>query len=143
MDERIHGCDACQAKCPRNHDVLEHAAEKDPFLELLAEEFDLEKTLLLDEAYYDEAVRPIMYNYIKDLDIFRRNAAVAAAALRVARFQVLEAGLRRTFARPCRRRRALPASCRDQQHGSSIYAATFSLMMLQRNSVAPSPHAPS
>lgn len=77
MGERIHGCDVCQQVCPRNHQVLANAAEKDPFLELLAEEFDLEKVLVLDDAYYNAVVRPIMYNYIKDRDIFRRNAAVA------------------------------------------------------------------
>ena len=77
MGERIHGCDVCQVVCPRNHDVLANAKAKDPFLELLSEEFDLEKILLLDDEYYEQVVRPIMYNYIKDLDIFRRNAAVA------------------------------------------------------------------
>lgn len=33
--------------------------------------------LELDEGYYEAVVRPIMYNYIKDADIFRRNAAIA------------------------------------------------------------------
>lgn len=77
MGERIHGCDVCQVVCPRNHSVLENAFLEDPFLEELSREFDLEKVLLLDEEYYEGVVRPIMYNYIKDLDIFRRNAAVA------------------------------------------------------------------
>ncbi len=77
MGERIHGCDVCQEVCPRNRGALATARAKDPFLETLAEEFDLERVLELDEAYYEAVVRPIMYNYIKDLDIFRRNAAVA------------------------------------------------------------------
>lgn len=77
MSLHIHGCDVCQVVCPRNADVLANACEKDAFLEKLSKEFDLEKILFLDEAYYEEVIRPIMYNYIKDLDIFRRNAAVA------------------------------------------------------------------
>ncbi len=77
MGERIHGCDACQAACPRNRAVLEKATAKDPFLELLSKEFDLERILALDDAYYEAVVRPVMYNYIKDRNVFRRNAAVA------------------------------------------------------------------
>lgn len=77
MGERIHGCDVCQLVCPRNAAAFECATVKDPFLEVLSSEFDLEKILLLDDEYYERVVRPIMYNYIKDLDIFRRNAAVA------------------------------------------------------------------
>ncbi len=77
MGERIHGCDACQVVCPRNRPVLRRATVKDPFLEQLSEEFDLERILLLDEEYYEAVVRPIMYNYITDMNIFRRNAAVA------------------------------------------------------------------
>lgn len=77
MGERIHGCDECQLACPRNRRALERAAVRDPFLEALAGEFDLEKVLLLDDDYYERVIRPIMYNYISDLDIFRRNAAVA------------------------------------------------------------------
>lgn len=77
MGERIHGCDACQVACPRNRKALARSVQKDPFLELLAREFDLERVLFLDDAYYEDAIQPIMYNYIKDFDIFRRNAAVA------------------------------------------------------------------
>ena len=77
MGERIHGCDVCQTVCPRNHEVLAKATVKEPFLELLSKEFDLEKILALDDEYYEKVVQPLMYNYIKDMDIFRRNAAVA------------------------------------------------------------------
>lgn len=32
---------------------------------------------MLDDEYYQKVVYPIMYNYIHDFDVFRRNAAVA------------------------------------------------------------------
>ncbi|MCC8185318.1 epoxyqueuosine reductase [Cloacibacillus porcorum] len=73
----IHGCDRCQTACPRNIPVMRRAAEKDPFLELLKREFDLEKILFMDDAYYERVVRPIMYNYIRKPEVFRRNAAIA------------------------------------------------------------------
>ena len=80
IGEHIHGCDICQEVCPRNQHVLQGAHRKDAFLEELARRFDLEKILMLpsfDDPYYLEVVRPIMYNYIRDVDLFRRNAAIA------------------------------------------------------------------
>lgn len=74
---KIHGCDECQTSCPRNQKVLKRATRKNPFLELLAEEFDLEKVLLMDQDYYERVIYPIGYNYITKKEVFQRNAAVA------------------------------------------------------------------
>ena len=77
LGTRVHGCDACQAACPRNQHVLQNAAATDPFLEKLSTEFTLERLLFADDAYYEAYIKPVMYNYITDIDIFRQNAAIA------------------------------------------------------------------
>lgn len=77
MGLSIHGCDCCQVVCPRNEKAMENARLIDPFLEHLAEEFDLEKVLLLDDSYYERVVYPLMYNYITIPWLFQRNAAIA------------------------------------------------------------------
>lgn len=77
MGTYIQGCDICQKVCPRNKNVLKNASRKDPFLEALNKEFDIKKILLLDEKYYKDVIYPIMHNYITDLNLFRRNAAIA------------------------------------------------------------------
>jgi epoxyqueuosine reductase len=77
LGTKIHGCDECQLACPRNKKVLEKMSRKDWFLEEMKKDFDLEKILLLDDGYYTAVVRPIMYNYIQDMDVLRRNAAIA------------------------------------------------------------------
>lgn len=81
LGRHIHGCDICQEVCPRNHAVLAHARKKDAFLEELAKRFDLEKLLFLEGGFegetYRDMVHPIMYNYIRDPNVFRRNAARA------------------------------------------------------------------
>jgi epoxyqueuosine reductase len=43
----------------------------------LAEQFSLPKMLEMSDQFYEETVRPIMYNYITDRKYFQRNAAIA------------------------------------------------------------------
>ncbi|QUH26584.1 HEAT repeat domain-containing protein [Serpentinicella alkaliphila] len=74
---RIHGCDVCQEVCPRKKKFLQTATKGDSFLDLLANELDLEKLLLMEDTYYEKIVHPIMYNYIKSKKVFQRNAAIA------------------------------------------------------------------
>lgn len=72
----LHGCDICQEICPRNRQALSASQVKDPFLEQLSKQFDLEKILFLDDTYYENILKPIVHNYIKDYRYFRRNAAI-------------------------------------------------------------------
>ena len=74
---KVHGCDICQEVCPRNARVFEDANRTDPFLEAVKSRINLENLLFFDDEYYDEVIHPLMYNYIKDKNIFRRNAARA------------------------------------------------------------------
>lgn len=73
----IHGCDECQTACPRNHRALRAPRIPDPLLAGVADRFDLVKLLNMDDEYYAETVRPVMFNYIRNMDLFRRNAAIA------------------------------------------------------------------
>ena len=74
---KIHGCDICQEVCPRNQAKLKQKMPQDPFLEMISEDFSLAKTLHLPDGYYEARIKPIMYNYITNLHLFQRNAAVA------------------------------------------------------------------
>jgi epoxyqueuosine reductase len=77
MGSWIHGCDLCQEACPRNAARLKERFPVSPFLRLTADRFDLRKLLLLTDEYYEQVVRPIMYNYIRHKKYFQRNAAIA------------------------------------------------------------------
>ena len=77
MGQRVHGCDVCQEVCPRNAARLKERVPADPFLEEIAKDFSLARMLRLSDEFYETRVHPIMYNYIRDRQYFRRNAAVA------------------------------------------------------------------
>jgi epoxyqueuosine reductase len=77
MGSWIHGCDLCQQACPRNRKSIEAVKPADPFLETLAEAFDLRKVLRADEAFFGRVIQPLMYNYLKEKRHFQRNAAIA------------------------------------------------------------------
>lgn len=77
MGTYIHGCDVCQKACPRNKKILKNQSRRDYFLEEIEKKFDIEKILLMDDEYYNAVIYPIMHNYLKGYDYFRRNAAIA------------------------------------------------------------------
>ena len=77
MGSWIHGCDICQEVCPRNRPHLKAKLPVNKFLSRIAEQFDLRKILLLTDEYYEEVLRPVMYNYIRGKKYFQRNAAIA------------------------------------------------------------------
>lgn len=77
MGSWIHGCDVCQEVCPKNQHKLKANLPVDPFLAKKAREFDLVSLLQMTDEYYRRLVQPLMYNYIRDQSLFRRNAAIA------------------------------------------------------------------
>lgn len=73
----IHGCDICQDVCPQNQAKLKMPKKMDPFIEAIAEDITLPNILQMTDEFYESRIKPIMYNYIKDMRYFRRNAAIA------------------------------------------------------------------
>jgi epoxyqueuosine reductase len=77
MAAHIHGCDLCQAACPRNRRKIEDRFPEDPFLKLLDDDFSLSRVLAMPKLFFEKRIRPIMYNYLQEPKYFQRNAAVA------------------------------------------------------------------
>lgn len=78
----IHGCDLCQEACPRNRVKLKKEYPCDELLENIGKRFSLRNLLHMPDGFYEECVRPIMYNYIRDKKYFQRNAAIAIGNLK-------------------------------------------------------------
>ena len=77
IGSRIHGCDICQQVCPRNMAIDRSRLPKDEFIERIAPDITLPNILKMEGSFYEKRIQPIMYNYIRDLRLFRRNAAIA------------------------------------------------------------------
>lgn len=92
---KIHGCDICQEVCPRNKKRLAVAVQQDPYLEKIAEDFDLVEVLNMSDVYFQRIIQPLMYNYIQEKKYFQRNAAIALGNTRDSGYvDVLEAALK-------------------------------------------------
>ncbi len=79
LGAHIHGCDACQEACPRNRKKISYEPQfpTDAFLEQLKPQFNLSSLLEMTPEFYHRWSYPVAYNYITDVNIFRRNAAIA------------------------------------------------------------------
>ena len=49
----------------------------DTYTAELAKDITLPALLHMDEAFFESRIKPIMYNYIRGIRYFRRNAAIA------------------------------------------------------------------
>jgi epoxyqueuosine reductase len=86
LGQRIHGCDCCQEACPRNHKTLNAKHPRDAFLDAIAPDITLANLLHLPGGFYEDRVKPIMYNYIREPRFFQRNAAIAMGNTRDERY---------------------------------------------------------
>lgn len=74
---KIHGCDICQDVCPRNQKKLKVPKPMDKYIKLVGKDITLPAVLNMTDEYFNNRIRPILYNYIKDKRYLMRNAAIA------------------------------------------------------------------
>ena len=77
IGQKVHGCDICQDVCPRNHKKLHQSKPADKYIEKIAPEITLTSLLHMDDEFYFNRVKPLLYPYIKDKRYLIRNAAIA------------------------------------------------------------------
>jgi len=77
LGQKIHGCDICQDVCPRNQKKLKQPKPLDPYIENIAPSITLENIINMSDEFYEQTIKPILYNYIDDKRFFMRNAALA------------------------------------------------------------------